>query len=260
MVPELVDTHCHLTFRPLADRIETVLADARRAGVTRLITVACSPGELDAALQLARAHERIWVAAGIHPHEAAKVDDAELERIARAWRDDPLLVAAGEMGLDYHYDFSPRPCQQRVFTRQLELAADAGLPVVIHSREAHDDTVRILKACGYVGRPVVFHCFSGTAEQASELAANGWRVSFTGVLTFRNAEETRRVCAATPPEKILLETDSPYLAPEPVRKIRPNVPAHLTHIARFAADMLGLPYEAMAEASTAAAVEFFGLD
>jgi len=259
MTPELIDTHCHLTFPPLADRVESVLADARRAGVARFITVACSPGELDAALALARVHEGVWVAAGVHPHEAARVDDADLERIARAWRDDSLLVAAGEMGLDYHYDYSPRPCQQRVFARQLELAADAGLPVVVHCREAHEDAVRILTSCGYAGRPVVFHCFSGTVEQVAELRAHGWRVSFTGVLTFRNAEQTRRVCAATPLDAILLETDSPYLSPEPVRMVRPNVPAHLVHIARFAAELHGVPYERMVRASTAAAVAFFGL-
>jgi len=257
---ELCDTHCHLTFRGLAERVGHVVDEASRAGVTRLITVACTVDELDAALAVARLHDRVWVAAGVHPHEAARTSDEAIERLARAWRDEPRVVAAGEMGLDYHYDFSPRSVQQRVFARQLELAAETNLPVVIHSREAHADTIRILKSQGYVGKRVVFHCFSGTADEAAELRAFGWRVSFTGVLTFKNADTTRRVCAATPLDEILFETDSPYLSPEPIRKARPNVPAHLVHIVRFAAELHGVPFETMAAASTANAVAFFDLD
>jgi TatD DNase family protein len=198
------------------------------------------------------------VASGIHPHEAGAFTDAEVESLAAIWR-QPGIVAAGEMGLDYHYDFSPRDAQQRVFRKQLDLAARTSLPVVIHSREAHGDVVRILLEQGFHARPVVFHCFTGTRDEAAEIRSHGWRVSFTGVLTFKNSVELQKVCAETPPDELMFETDSPYLSPEPVRKMRPNEPRNVVHTARFAADLRGEPFESVARSSTINAVRFFAL-
>ena len=259
MNAELFDTHCHLTFKGLADRAEQVLVEAAGAGVSRVVTIACTAGDLEPAVTLARRHERVWVAAGIHPHEAGRTSEEDLARFARAWRDEDKVVAAGEMGLDYHYDFSPRQVQQDVFARQLEMVAPTGLPLVIHSRKAHDDTVRILTEQGFVDKKVVFHCFSGTADEVAELRACGWQVSFTGVITFKNAGDLRSVCADTPLDEIMFETDAPYLSPEPIRKKRPNVPAYLIHTVRLAAELHGVSFETMAEASTANALRFFAL-
>lgn len=257
---ELFDTHCHLTFKGLRDRCEQVIADAVGAGVSRMVTGVCDLNEMQAARRCRSVYEKLWIAVGIHPHEAQKVSPDDLQAIAELWRTEPGVVAAGEMGLDYHYDFSPRDVQRDVFCRQLELAAETQLPVVIHCREAHEDVVRILNQHGYVGRRVVFHCFSGTQDEAAKLRANGWWTSFTGIVTFKNAALLQEVCVETPADEIMFETDAPYLSPEPVRKVRPNEPKHLTHTVQFAARLRGASFESLAETSTANALRFFGLD
>lgn len=257
---ELFDTHCHLTFADLAARAEQVISDANAAGVTRLLTIAGGSEEARTALDLSRTHPRLWVAAGIHPHEASKADANELTRLAAIWQEHREVVAIGEVGLDYHYDFSPRDVQRTVFARQLELAHPADLPVIIHSREAHDDVVRILLEQGYDGRRVVFHCFSGTPEEAAELRSHGWWASFTGVITFKKAAVSRQVLAETPLDQIMFETDAPYLSPEPVRGMKPNEPKNLAHTARFAAELKGMTLDDMAAASTKNAIRFFGLN
>ncbi len=259
MTPELIDTHCHLTSTELIDQHERAIADAVRAGVTRMITVACREADARRALDVARANACVRVAAGIHPHEAGRVDDGEIRAVAALWR-DPAVVAAGEMGLDYHYDFSPRDVQQRVFRMQLDLARETDLPIVIHCREAHDDMVRILKEHGYAGRAVVFHCFSGTAEEAAELRAAGWRTTFTGIITFKNAAGPRQACRDAPASEIMFETDAPYLSPEPVRRMRPNEPRNVVHTVRAAAILRGESFERLAAASTANALDFYALD
>ncbi|HOW70865.1 MAG TPA: TatD family hydrolase [Phycisphaerae bacterium] len=257
---ELFDTHCHLSFADLAARAGEVVAGAIAAGVTRFITVASGSQEACTAIGLRQRHTHLWVAAGIHPHEAGKADPEEFARLAALWKERPEIVAAGEIGLDYHYDFSPRDVQRSVFMRQLELARTTGLPIIIHSREAHGDAVRILLDQGYAGRRVVFHCFSGTPEQAVELRSHGWWTSFTGVITFKKADVSRRVCVETPVDQLMFETDSPYLSPEPVRGMKPNEPRNLPHTVRFAAELRGMELDDLAAASTANAERFFGLD
>jgi len=257
---ELVDTHCHLTFKDLRDRREQVIADAVRAGVSRMVTCVCAPGEIQAARESRRWHDRLWIAACSHPHEAGQANSDDLRQMAELWRTDSGVVAAGEMGLDYHYDFSPRDVQESVFRRQLDLAAETRLPIVIHCREAHEEVMRILRKHGYVGQRVVFHCFSGTPEQAAELRANGWWTSFTGIVTFKNADRLRQVCAEAPADELMFETDAPYLSPEPVRHLRPNEPKNLVHTVQFAARLRGVPFESLAETSTANALQFYGLD
>jgi TatD DNase family protein len=214
--------------------------------------------EAESALALSRLHGGLWVAAGIHPHDARSATRENIEQLARLWH-DPRMVACGEMGLDYHYDFSPRHVQQSVFQWQLERAAQTPLPIVVHCREALDDVVRILAEQGYVGRRVVFHCFSGTAAEGADLRARGWWTSFTGVITFKNAAGSREACAQTPTDGLMFETDSPYLSPEPVRQMRPNEPRNLVHIVRFAAMLRGESFQALAETCTANAVRFFNL-
>lgn len=259
MSAEWFDTHCHLTYGDLASRIDAVVAEAQDAGVSRMITIACSPADVAPVLALARARESVWAGVGIHPHEAGKVDDADLARFAELWRQEPKVVAAGEMGLDYHYDFSPRDTQQTVFRKQLDLAADTELPIVIHCRNAHEDVVRILLEHGYRDRKVVFHCFSGNAAEAAELHTHGWWTSYTGVVTFKKAADIQEACRVTPMELLLLETDAPYLTPEPHRKIRPNAPRYLVHTGEFVAKLKGCTSEELAEVTTRNAMAFFAI-
>lgn len=257
--PELIDTHCHLTSGQLAERTDAVIASAVAAGVTRMINVACAPSDWTPSLELVRRYEgRLWMTAGIHPHEAAAATDADFEKLAELWR-APGVVGCGEIGLDYHYDFSPRPVQQAVFARQLALAHACGLPIIIHSREAHDDTVRILREQGYSGAKVVFHCFSGTRAQAGELWAEGWWTSFTGTVTYKNAAEQKLACTDARADQLMFETDAPYLSPEPVRKMRPNEPANIVHTVKYAADLRGQSVEELARQSTQNALRFFGI-
>ena len=258
MNPTLIDTHCHLTSEQLVNRRDEVARAAVEAGVARMITVTCRASELPTAMALRETHVNVWIASGIHPHEAGRVSTEEIATVVASWT-RPGVVAAGEMGLDYHYDFSPRDVQQDVFRRQLDLAAPTGLPIIIHAREAQADVIRILEAAGYRNRPVVFHCFSGTREEAAEIRSYGWRTSFTGLITFKNAAEQQAAMLDTPADQLMFETDSPYLSPEPVRKIRPNEPRNLVHTVRFAAMLMGRPWEEVAERSTRNAEQFFRL-
>jgi len=256
---ELFDTHCHLTFDSLAAKADRVIADARAAGVTDMLTITCRANDVENALNLRTLSDRIHIAAGIHPHEAAQVGEAELKQLADDWR-RPELIAAGEMGLDFHYDSSPRDTQETVFRKQLDLAAQMGLPIIVHAREAHDRVIEILCKHGYEQKPVVFHCFSGSTGQAAELRSHGWWTSFTGVITFKNAHEPRQACVETPIDQLIFETDAPYLTPEPVRKIRPNEPKYMAHTVRFAARIRGESFEALAAATTRNARRFFHLE
>lgn len=257
---QLVDTHCHLASGELLQRADEVITGAAAVGVTRLVCVACVPAEWDEALHLRwRYQRRVWLAVGIHPHEAARAGQPEWTRLAEIWQ-VPGLIGCGEMGLDYHYDFSPRQIQRSVFARQLALARQTDLPVIIHCREAHDDVVTILLDHGYSGRRVVFHCFGGTYEQALELWSHDWWTSFTGTITFPKSHEQQRVCREAAAEHLMFETDAPYLAPEPVRRVRPNQPHNLPHTVRFAAALRDVSYENLADRSTANAIRFFGLD
>ncbi len=225
----LIDSHCHLTYEGLFDRIDEVLANAAQAGVSEMITIAEHPEDARRSIALSQNYPNIYVVAGVHPHNAAKVApdwDAELLEIAR--RDD--VYAVGEMGLDYHYDFSDRESQRRMFRRQLEIAMEVAKPVVIHCREAHEDVMRLLGESPALPG-VVFHCFSGTLQEAREILDAGYWPSFTGVVSFKRSDELRAVVRETPDDRLMLETDAPYLSPEPVRKIRPNEPALMVHTA-----------------------------
>jgi TatD DNase family protein len=255
---DLIDTHCHLTFEPLAGDVPGVLERSRAAGVTGWITVGTNLEDSRKAIELAVVHEQMYAAIGIHPHEAKDGDAAALAELRHLARQDKV-VAIGETGLDFHYNFSKQPDQRRVFVAHLEIARELGLPVVVHSRNAFDETVEILDRSGGGLKGVVLHCFSGSAEQARQLLERGYYLSFTGVVTFKNAEVTREAAKVVPLDRLMVETDAPYMSPEPVRKQKPNEPALMVHTARLLADLHGVNLEDLAEAATRNAVRFFGL-
>ena len=254
----LIDSHCHLTVPELARQLDQVLERAAEAGVNRCITVGTTIPDIEAAIALAQRHPAIRVAAGFHPHEAAKVTPADLDRLTELLK-SPEIAAIGEMGLDYHYDFSDRKSQQRIFESQLAVAENLPLPIVIHCRQAHQDTVQTLSSAGMNGRPVVFHCFTGTVQEAAEIADHGWRLSFTGVVTFKNAQDVQTVAKNYPADQLMIETDSPYLSPMPVRHVRPNEPAFVAHTLRFLADLRGDDVDELAAKTAENTSEFYRL-
>jgi len=247
---ELIDTHCHLTFEQLAGDIEAVVDRSWSAGVVGWITVGTDLQHNWQAIQLTEWFENMYAAVGIHPHDAKDVTAkvlAELKELARGEK----VVAIGETGLDFHYDFSPRQEQRRAFEAQLEIARELNLPVVIHCREAFDETIEILEQFEILkGRlkGVVFHCFSGSAQQARIVLDHGFYISFTGVVTFKNAEKTRQAAL-----------DCPYMSPEPMRKQKINEPALMVHTARFLAVLKEMDENDFAQAITATSKSFFGL-
>ena len=254
----LIDTHCHLTFDPLAEDVPGVIERSRAAGVAGWITVGTHLEDSRKAVELAGQYENMYATAGIHPHDAKDGSTgalSELKRLAQAEK----VVAIGETGLDFHYNLSKVPDQKRVFAAHLEIAAELGLPVVVHCREAFDETMEILDQYGGGLSGVVFHCFSGSAEQARQVLARGYHVSFTGVVTFKNAEGTREAARAIPLERLMVETDCPYMSPEPVRKQKPNEPALMVHTARFLARLKGVSLDDLAAATTETASRFFHL-
>lgn len=255
----LIDSHAHLTSEALAPGVGAVLGRAWAAGVEAIIAIATDMEDAGRVIELASSDRRVFAAVGIHPHEAGHVTEADWTRFEGVMTQH-RVVALGEMGLDYHYDFADRATQHTVFQRQLELASSTDLPIVIHNREAHGDTIAILRQGGYGGRRVVFHCFTGSETEAEEIAANGWRISFTGVVTFKNAGDLRRIATQYPIDQLMIETDSPFLSPVPVRHVQPNEPAHVAHIARFLAQQRGMGFEELAAHTSANTRAFFGLE
>lgn len=255
----LIDSHAHLTYPEFAGRMEDVLVRCRDAGVERVITIGTSLSDARKAIELAEQYPTcIHAAIGFHPHEADKVSESDLAAMAELW-DDERVVAFGEMGLDYHYDFADRGNQKKVFAGQLELARSRGKPLIIHCREALEDAVPMLVDYGFANRSVVFHCFTGTRAEADRIAKHGWRISFTGIVTFAKSGELQEIAKRYPADQLMVETDSPYLSPVPVRGVRPNEPAHVAHVARFLADLRGICYEELVEQTSANTKLFFGL-
>jgi TatD DNase family protein len=262
----LIDTHCHLTMSPLAEQAEEVLARARAAGVQRMILVAVDVADAQAALRLMAGRPDLYLVAGVHPHEAAQCDPAAISALRALVRGDGLtanlkarIVGVGETGLDLHYNFAPPQRQEEAFRMHLALAEEAGLPVVIHARQAEARVCEILAGHPRLTGRVVWHCFSGDTTLARRILDQGGYCSFTGVVTFKNAGAIRASARYVPCDRLLVETDAPYLSPEPVRKTRPNEPALLVHTARFLADLRGESFEDFAAVTTANAVRFFRL-
>jgi len=261
---ELIDTHCHLTFEPLADDIESVLARSKAAGVTSWITVGTDPQQNQMVVEFANKFQNMYAAVGIHPHDAklarwgGEATDhtfAELEKLAQ----NPKVVAIGETGLDFHYNFSNHPDQKRAFIQQLKIASKLNLPVIIHCRESFDATMEILEQFRPEIRKVVFHCFTGSADQAKIVLDKGFYISFTGVVTFKNAHTLRDTAKIVPLDRLMIETDCPYMSPEPVRKQKINEPALMLHTATCLAQLKEMDLPDFAENVTSASKNFFHL-
>lgn len=253
------DSHCHLDSENCSDeQRQAVLVRAREAGVERLITVGVGgKGPLCEALALSETHPNVWATAGIHPHDAASLDD-ELEQLLKQALERPRVVALGEVGLDYHYDHSPRLRQREVFARMIALARERSKPLVIHTREAGDETLEILRAEGARDVGGVIHCFSEDLAFARVALDLDFDVSFSGILTFKSAHAIQEVAAWAPNDRILVETDSPYLAPVPLRGRRCE-PAFVVHTASRLAALRGVSLERVAELTTQNALRRFRL-
>ncbi|MEM8925466.1 MAG: TatD family hydrolase [Actinomycetota bacterium] len=245
------DNHCHLT--SLDTDPAQVVADAADAGVDRLLTVGCTVADSARAAEIASQFDRVWSTAGVHPHDAKDgVDGLD------ALLDGPTIVAVGECGLDYHYNHSPADDQAEVFRHQIALAHRRELALVIHTREAWDDTFAILDDEGMPPR-TVFHCFTGGPAEAEAALERGGYLSFSGIVTFPSAGDLREAALLTPSDRLLVETDSPYLAPVPHRG-KPNRPAHVSVVGEFLAELLDVPPDDLAASTTANALALYGLD
>ena len=258
---ELIDSHAHIDFPQFAEDREAMLERARTAGVTALLAIGTGPGpeKLDSALPLAEQHDWIYATVGIHPHEAKEVTSEHLDQLA-ALAKHKKVIGWGEIGLDYYYDHSPREVQQKVFRDQMALAKQAKLPIIIHCRDAWADCLNLLEE---VWRPTglggILHCFSSTLEDARRGIEMGFLISFAGNSTYPKTQNLRDIAKVLPLEKILIETDAPYLAPQPYRGKR-NEPAYLVEVARTLANVRDLAPEEFAAAMAANFWRFFRLE
>lgn len=277
----LIDTHCHLTFPDFASRVGEVLAEAAAAGVTGAITISTTTFDCLDALAIAQAHASVWCTAGVHPLYADSEDARATARNAgqsqhhwenlRTVASDARCVAWGELGLDNHYPTPAREVQRAVLDEQLAfiqsinhgrpggIGKPAGLPVVLHCREAFADLIPILKRTTLAPERFVFHCFTGGPADMRQLLDFGASVSFTGVLTYPNAAEVREAARLVPADRVMVETDAPFLPPIPHRGKRPCVPAWVVHTAKVLAEVRGVSFEAMHEQLNHNTQQFFGV-
>ncbi|HEY8412708.1 MAG TPA: TatD family hydrolase [Pyrinomonadaceae bacterium] len=247
-----IDSHAHIDGPEFDVDRDEVLERAHAAGVTAILNVGTGDphsGVLERAIDMGRRHERIYTAIGVHPHDARFYDDKAESLIKELSEAGERVIAWGEIGLDFHYDNSPRDVQMDVFRRQLRAARDCGVPVIIHTREAEAETIEILQS-EYTGaeRRGVFHCFSGSRDLALRALDLGFAISFSGILTFRRADDLRAIAKEVPLDRFLIETDCPFLAPVPYRGKR-NEPAYVVEVARCIAELRGLEIESVAELS-----------
>ena len=286
----MIDTHCHLTYDGLIERVDSVLAAAAAAGVDRMISVGTTPEDAQRACDLAQRKSQVYFAVGLHPHYAKEWSDHDVVAAAiRRLSQHEKCVAIGEMGLDRHYPEPPMEIQKSAFESQLgvilgldmiEAAFDQIVDshpqppapirpplrrsakqkaIIIHNREATDETVGMIRNSRIPGDRFVFHCFTGSSEELDKILDLGAMVSFTGIVTFKNAADLAKCAARVPGDRIMIETDSPYLAPEPYRKVRPNEPRYVADVARFLAKIRGEEEIAFIAKVDANAVRFFGL-
>ena len=240
-----IDSHCHLDFPDFAAELDAVVARARAAGIARMVTISTRVHRHAEVLAIAEQFADVFCSVGTHPHYADQEADVTAADLVARTR-HPKVVAIGEAGLDYHYDNSPREAQERGFRTHIAAARETGLPLVIHTRETDADTARILEeATGQGAFPAVLHCFSGGRELAQRAVAVGLFVSFTGILTFKNSAALRAIAAELPADRILIETDAPYLAPGRFRGKR-NEPAYVVEIAKLLAEYRGVSFDEIA--------------
>lgn len=253
----LIDSHCHLDFPQLAERLLEILARAKAAGVGRLATISTHVARFETYRALAEAHNEVFFTIGTHPHHAGEEPDVPVSRLVSLSR-HPRCIAIGEAGLDYHYDNSPRDVQSRVFRAHIAAARESRLPLVIHARDADQDMIEILtEEMGQGTFDAVLHCFSSGRRLAEVGVELGFYVSFSGIVTFKRSGELREIASATPLDRLLIETDAPYLAPEPHRG-QTNEPAYVAHTAAVLAETIGVGADRMAEITTRNFYRLFG--
>ena len=242
----LIDSHCHLDFPDFADELDAVVGRARAAGIARLVTISTRVARQAQVLAIAERFADVFASVGTHPHYAQEEVDVTVAQLVALTR-HPKIVALGEAGLDYHYDRSPRAAQEQGFRTHIAAARETGLPLVIHSRDADADTARILEEeTGQGAFPAVLHCFTGGRDLARRAIGLGLFISFTGILTFKNSTELRAIAAELPADRILVETDAPYLAPGKFRGKR-NEPAYVVETAKVLAEARGVSFDAIAQ-------------
>ncbi|MBH61520.1 MAG: LuxR family transcriptional regulator [Alphaproteobacteria bacterium] len=252
----LVDSHCHLDYDPLSAELDAVVDRARAAGIGTMLTISTQLDRFPGVLEIAERFDNIWCSVGVHPHEASREPELTAKRLIDLSKHSKV-VGIGETGLDYYYEHSPRDLQQQSFRAHITAARETGLPVIVHSRNAEVDTTRILMDEYMMGPyPGLLHCFSATRQLAENALEIDLRISFSGIVTFKNADEVREAVRIVPLDRILVETDAPYLAPIPHRgKI--NEPSFVTHTAAAVAELKGMPQDALWEATTENFFELF---
>jgi len=248
-----IDTHCHLDI--LESTPEETIIEAKQAGVQRMVTIAVDEPSLDFVSSTVQEFPAVYGSVGFHPHDASKLTKSLLQKIRQLAEEQHKLIAIGEIGLDYHYMNSPAEIQQQAFRKQLQLAVELNLPVILHSREAETDTLNILQEFPVPSHGVA-HSFTSSIEMARTLVEMGWYLGINGIVTFKNAEDLRKVVRWLPLDRLLLETDSPFLAPIPFRG-KPNKPAHIPAIATFIAELREISLEELAQQTTANAQRLF---
>lgn len=238
----LIDSHCHLDFPDFAEEgVGNVIARAKAAGVDRMMTICTHVSKFDQILKVAESSPDVFCTVGTHPHHAGEPEEAFVTREKLVeLSQHPKVVGLGECGLDYYYDFSPRDVQQKVFTTHIEASLETGLPLIIHTRDAEEDTIRLIRDVGGGKARGVMHCFTGTQWLADEALKLGFYISFSGIVTFKKSEDLRAVAKSVPLDRLLVETDSPYLAPMPYRGKR-NEPAYVVHTAIEVARVKDMP-------------------
>ena len=248
-----IDTHCHLD--KLDSTPEEAIIEAKQAGVQRMVTVSVDEPSLDFVSSMVRQFPEVYGSVGFHPHDAAELTEDLEQKIRKLALEEKKLIAIGETGLDYHYMYSSAEVQQQVFSKQLQLAVELNLPVIMHSREAETDTLNILQEIPVPSLGVA-HSFTSSFEMAKTLIEMGWYIGINGIVTFKNAEDLREVVSWLPLDRLLLETDSPFLAPTPFRG-KPNKPAYIPAIATFIAKLRGISLEQLSEQTSANAQRLF---
>ncbi len=257
-MPRLFDTHAHLDSNQFRGELPGLLARARGAGVDRMVNVGFDGPSSRRSVELAKKHPEIWAAVGYHPHDAKAYDnmaEVELERLLA----EPRVVALGEIGLDFYRDLSPRPVQREVFARQIALARKVNKPIVVHDRDAHGEVVETLRREGAAGVGGVLHCFSGDWNMATVCLDLGFYISLAGTVTYPSAHNLHEVARRAPLDRLLVETDCPYLSPVPHRGKR-NEPAYVSLVAARVAELRGAAYEDVAEATFSNSCRAFGLE
>ncbi len=252
----LIDTHCHLTYPGLIEQADAVVARAADVGVTRMITIGTDAGDHPKVLQLLWRFNGVFGALGVHPHHAHEVSGDFVVGMREYFRQEPKILAVGECGLDYHHASAPRDVQAGVFEAQLALAAELNLPLILHVRDAHDDASAIVR--NQRPKDFVVHCFTGSVAEVRTWLDLGASIGFTGIVTYKNAAHVADACRAVPDDRLLVETDAPYLSPVPRRSIKINEPAFVVHTAEHIAALRGVTPAQIADVTTANAGRLFG--